>query len=396
VTDRLPRNAFARLSSLLEPLTPPTGLAPIALHLGELQFHPPSMLLDNLVSPADWSRYPPLGGTPELRHAYEQWLLGRFGTRTGNLGVEPTPGAKQAMALLITDSVRRKRMQGTAQPVVALPNPFYPTYYAAVSESQAQAEFYDPEPSRVTRSLKEALDRAGPRLCAIIICHPGNPSGDVYDSSVLAKFAAIASDSGAILLVDECYIDTYVDAPPPGYLQLVAQGQVSYRGTAVVHTLSKRSGVPGLRSGFVAGDPALVDGYARVNRTCGVSLAKPVCDAAARLWSDEAHVEANRARLRENWVTADQVMRCVPAYRRPAAGFFLWLRVQDDEAVTRRLWARAALKVMPGRYLGCVDATGGNPGAGHIRVALVHDRPTVELALIRLRDAILEEETNNA
>jgi aspartate/methionine/tyrosine aminotransferase len=200
--------------------------------------------------------------------------------------------------------------------------------------------------------------------------------------------AKAAADADALLLVDECYTDLWAGRPPTGYLSLVERNAVEPGRFLVLHSLSKRSAAPGLRSGFTAGDPETVADYAYHNRVCGVSSPLPVCAAAARLWQDDSHVLRAREALARNWELADGILGTVPRYRRADAGFFLWLPVDDDEATARRLWRDHALSVMPGRYLGAVGHDGVNPGAGHLRIALVHEEPLMLEALVRLRDGM--------
>ncbi len=234
-------------------------------------------------------------------------------------------------------------------------------------------------------AVMAAVDAAGGRAAAIIVCNPGNPQGEILSAHVLRDLAKIAVASGAVLIVDECYTDLTFGLPAPGYLAVAeeAGGAGPY---VVLHSLSKRSGAPGLRSGFMAGDPDTVAAYAQYNRNCGVSTALPVNAAAAALWADDAHVARGRALLAGNWDLADCILGDVPQYR--LAGFFLWLPVAADEAAARVLWQQHGLRVMPGRYLGTETEDSPNPGAGYLRIALVHEESLMREALTRLRDAV--------
>ncbi|MFD6422864.1 aminotransferase class I/II-fold pyridoxal phosphate-dependent enzyme [Streptomyces sp. NPDC060198] len=390
-------SAFARLRALNDGVPAPAGLVPVQLHLGESRLGTGGVDGTLLADPDGWTRYPPLGGTPALRTAYTGWLRRRFGAGPlldgRALAVEPTPGTKQALATALALAVERVRSAGggaaervggaEGRPVVVLPNPFYPTYHAATAAVGARPVFYDPRGGPA--ALEDAVATAGGAIAAVIVCDPGNPRGELLATEFLDAATRASVTADALLLVDECYTDLWLARPPAGYLALVRRGAVRPERFLVLHTLSKRSGAPGLRSGFAAGDPGTVADYARHNQACGVPTPLPVCAAAARLWDDDAHVERARAELAANWALADRVLAGVAGYRRADAGFFLWLPVGDDEAAARALWRDQALTVMPGRYLAAGGPDGTNPGAGHLRVALVHDEPLMREALHRLR-----------
>ncbi|MCD0453407.1 aminotransferase class I/II-fold pyridoxal phosphate-dependent enzyme [Actinocorallia sp. API 0066] len=374
-------SAFDRLRALLDGAAPPPGLAPIALHLGESRLAlPHGVDLGPLADADGWTRYPPLGGTPELRAAYTGWLARRFGvTRAladGRVAVEPTAGTKHAVAAAVALAVART---GGAAPVV-LPNPYYPTYRAATSSAGAEAVYY-PADADVPAAVAKALADAGGHAAAVVLCDPANPGGTFLTPAELTAVAAHTAAAGALLIVDECYTDLSTGPLPPGFLSLVEHNEHS--SFLVLHTLSKRSSMPGLRSGFAAGDPGTVAAFAAYNRACGVSMAGPVARVSAALWADEAHVARGRAALARAWDAADELLGGLPGYRRADAGFFLWLPVPDDAEAALALWREQALTVMPGRYLAA--ATGaGNPGAGHLRIALGHPEDTVRAALTRL------------
>ncbi len=382
------RSAFARLRELQQGIPTPPGLEPVQLHLGESRLQAAEAGVTPLADPYGWSRYPPLGGTAELREAYCGWLERRFGVREildrRALAIEPTPGTKQAVATALARSVQRVRVSGEA--AVVMPNPFYPTYHAATVAAGARPVFYAPGDGAA--SVAAAVAAAGERVAAVVVCNPGNPCGGILSDTFLQDVAKAAVDADALLLVDECYTDLWAGWPPTGYLSLVERNAVEPGRFLVLHSLSKRSAAPGLRSGFAAGDPETVADYAYHNRVCGVSSPLPVCAAAARLWQDDAHVERARRALARNWELADRILGTVPRYRRADAGFFLWLPVDDDEATALRLWRDHALSVMPGRYLGAVGRDGVNPGADHVRIALVHEERLMLEALVRVREGM--------
>ncbi|MEV5886550.1 aminotransferase class I/II-fold pyridoxal phosphate-dependent enzyme [Streptomyces sp. NPDC052020] len=389
-----PRSAFARLRALLHGVPPAAGLDAVELHLGESRLGPPPAIdFTPLASAEGWTRYPRLGGSAELRAAYGQWLGRRFGVRhslsDGTLALEPTPGTKQAVAVTLSLAVADARRARTGVPAVVMPNPFYPTYRGGAEAAGARPVFYTSYDAGDAGPVEAAVRAAGGRAAAVIVCNPGNPRGEIMPADTLRAVARIAARAGALLVVDECYTDLSLGRAAPGYLSLVEEDGGAAGPFVVLHSLSKRSGTPGLRSGFLAGDPRTVGAYAGHNRLCGVSCALPVDAVSTALWSDDTHVARARAALAKNWELADETLGDLPRYRRAEAGFFLWLPVGDDEETTRRLWSSHALMVMPGRYLAAEGPEGVNPGLGHVRIALVHDAVLMRTALTRLRKALL-------
>lgn len=375
-------SAFDRLRALLAGIPAPAGVTPIPLHLGEARLVTPPVDGRLLGDVTGWTRYPPLGGTPELRAAYTGWLERRFGAhlgaavRGGSLAIEPSPGTKQAVAAAIALAV------SASAPAVVLPNPFYPTYHAAVRAAGGRAIFYGHAPEAA------AAVAARRDVAAVVVCSPGNPRGETHAPGTVRAIGAAARAAGALLIVDECYIDLVHGSSTGGFL---TSGLAGGAGRfLVLHSLSKRSGMPGLRSGFVIGDPGSVAAYADHNRTCGVSLAAPVCAVAARLWADDAHVARLRSAVSANWDIADELLGELAGYERAEAGFFLWFPVRDDEEAARRLWRAEAVTAMPGRYLGAATGRGPNPGAGHLRIALVHEPDRTREALTRVRRVLTE------
>jgi N-succinyldiaminopimelate aminotransferase len=224
------------------------------------------------------------------------------------------------------------------------------------------------------------------------LCTPANPQGTVASLSVLKDAILLARKHDFVLVSDECYSEIYDEIPPTGALEACAQLGEGLSNVLVFNSLSKRSSVPGLRAGFVAGDPALISRFGKLRAHGGAVQPIPVMNAAAALWRDEAHVEASRALYRAKFNDAAEIFGAAFDFYRPPGGFFLWLDVGDGEAATQKLWRDAGIKVLPGAYLARDDKkTGGaqdNPGGAYIRVALVHERERTRAALLRMKQIL--------
>jgi aspartate/methionine/tyrosine aminotransferase len=270
-----------------------------------------------------------------------------------------------------------------------MPNPFYNVYLAGAVMAGAEPVLLSV--SAATGHLP-ALDELAPsllaRTAAFYICSPANPQGAAADRAYLERLISLARQHNFVLIVDECYSEIYTRDPPVGALQAAAALGVGFDNLIVCHSLSKRSNAAGLRSGFVAGDPAVLAGFARLRSYAAAVQPLPVLAAATALWRDEEHVRASRALYLEKYELADARLGGRFDYYRPDGGFFLWLNVGDSEAATRRLWTEAAIKVVPGAYLGRADERGSNPGSSAIRVAMVHNLATTATALQRLVDTL--------
>lgn len=223
------------------------------------------------------------------------------------------------------------------------------------------------------------------RTALAYLCTPANPQGTVADLETLKQAILLARQYGYVLAVDECYSEIYDGAPPAGTLQACAELGGALDNVIVFHSLSKRSSVPGLRSGFVAGDPRIIAAFARLRAYGGAVTPLPILAAAATLWQDEAHVVENRTLYQAKMTVAQSLLEGRFGFSKPAGSFFLWLDVGNGEAAAQKLWGKAGIRVLPGAYLAHTDETGVNPGTPFIRVALVHDIETTTTALHRLR-----------
>ena len=373
----LPEYAFPRLRNLLDSHRP--GGEPIAMSIGEPR-HP----LPDFVGPIlaayleDFGKYPPNEGAPGLLAAISGWLMLRFGARVGPERIMVLNGTREGLfdaCMALCPEIKNGR-----QPVVAMPNPFYQVGAQPVYAPATAATGFLPDYASLPADI---LDRTA----LVYLCSPANPQGAVASRDYLADLLHLAEKHDFILLADECYSEIWRDAAPAGALQVAADIGADPERVAVFHSLSKRSSLPGLRSGFVAGGPRAIARFRQLRSYGGAPVPLPVQHVSERAWSDESHVEASRALYVEKFKAADRIFKGVQGYRPPEAGFFLWLPVDDGERAALKLWRETGVRVLPGAYLGR-DAGGGNPGQGYIRVALVAPKEETQRGLTLLRDCL--------
>ncbi len=387
---------FARLRTLLDGIDPPAGAEPLAMSVGEPQHAAPSLIGEALAANDHlWNRYPPIAGTEEFRDAAAGWLERRFRLPSTLIdrvhGLLPVSGTREA--LFLTAQLAVSARDDGVKPAVCLPNPFYAAYEGAAVMAGAEPVFLD---ATAETGFLPDLDALTPELldrtALVYFCSPSNPQGAVADLDYLRRLIGLARRHGFILAIDECYAEIYDTAPPPGGLEAAAGiDGGALDNLLVFHSLSKRSSAAGLRSGFVAGDPALIADFARLRAFSAAGMPLPVIAASAALWRDDAHVEENRARYRAKFDLADAVLGDRPGHLRPAGGFFLWHDLGpegDGEAAARMLWREAAIKVLPGAYLTRPGADGINRGNRYVRIALVHDESVLADALPRLAEGL--------
>jgi aspartate/methionine/tyrosine aminotransferase len=385
----LPEYAFPRLRTLLDRYPP--GGTPVAMTIGEPKHPFPAWIGEILAAHLDgFGVYPPNDGTPELLAAIAAWIERRYGTTVPQDRLMVLNGSREGLfgaTLALCPEAKRG-----ARPVVLMPNPFYQVY--ALGALAAGAEPVYVPASAATGFLPDyaALPPAVlDRTAIAFICSPANPQGAVAGAEWMADLLALAERHDFAVFSDECYSEIWREAPPPGLLSVAARTAADPERAVVFNSLSKRSNVPGLRSGFVAAGP---QGMARIRSLrayAGAPLPLPLQRVAERLWADEAHVGANRALYQEKFVLAEQILAGMQGWRAPEGGFFLWLPVPetvgDGEAAALKLWRETGVRVLPGAYL-ARDSGGENPGRGYIRVALVAPRDEMQRGLIRLRDCL--------
>ena len=390
--DRLTDYPFDRLRALLDGIPPPLGMRPLILSVGEPRHAPPPMVAETLARhAADWGRYPPVEGTAEFRRAVAGWLQRRYELPEGLVDpdrhVLPVAGTREALFLIGQVAVPAEK--GGHPPLVLMPNPFYQVYFGAAVFARAEPVFL--QATRETGFLPDlaAIDAATlARTAMLYLCSPANPQGAVASPTLLQSAVALARAHDFVLCVDECYADIWDAEPAPGALAACAALGEGLDNVVVFHSLSKRSSVPGLRSGFVAGDARLIAAFRRLRAFGGAALPLPVLAASTALWNDDAHAAANRTRYRTKFDLAERLLEGRFGFARPAGGFFLWLDVGDGATAARTLWAQAALRVLPGAYLAKDCRDGSNPGRAYIRVALVDDQDATEDALRKLLNVL--------
>ena len=389
--DRLQSYPFQRLRALLEGATPPAGLRPIPLYIGEPKHPTPEFIKRTLIEHLDGlATYPLTIGSEELRAAIAGWLerrytLPRVDPATQVLPVNGTREALFAFAQAVVDASR-------PDPVVVCPNPFYQIYEGAALLAQATPLFLNSVPARgYAFDLAEIAPEVWKRTQLLYVCSPGNPTGHVLSLEEWGTLFELSDRYGFIIAADECYSEIYFDESRPtlGALEAARHfGRTEFPNLVVFSSLSKRSNVPGMRSGFVAGDAAILKKFLLYRTYHGCAMSLPIQRASMAAWGDERHVVENRRLYREKFDATLKILSPVTAVEMPAAGFYFWLPTAiSDTEFTRRLYEDQAVSVLPGSYLGR-DAHGVNPGRNRVRIALVAPTEECAEAAARIRDFI--------
>ncbi len=386
----LPEYAFPRLRRLLDGCPP--GGPEIAMSIGEPRHPLPAIIAERVAdAAADFSRYPPVEGTPDLRAAISDWIARRYGPRLDpDTRIVSLNGTREG--LFNAPLALSPETKNGVRPAILMPNPFYQAYGAGALAAGAE-----PVPVPATAETGFLPDYAAlppallDRVTLCYICSPSNPQGAVADMAYWRALLALAEKHDFIILADECYGEIWRGAAPTGALEAAEAAGADPERVVVFHSLSKRSSAPGLRSGFAAGGPRAIDAIARLRAYGGAPVPLPIQHASAALWRDEDHVAASRALYDAKFALADRVLGDMPGYASPPGGFFLWLRTGDGEAAALRLWRERGVRVLPGAYLGRETAHGPNPGRDYIRVALVADAAQVERGLTAIRETFPAE-----
>jgi N-succinyldiaminopimelate aminotransferase len=378
--DRLQPYPFERLAGLLGSAASSAPETLIDLSVGEPRHQPPAFIAEEIITHLHGlSSYPATRGGPALREAIARWLCRRYGldplTLDPGRHILPVNGTREALFAFAQCVIDRGR-----QPLVLMPNPFYQIYEGAALLAGAEPGYIHTTAENRWLPDFETVTRAQWQRCQLLyFCSPGNPTGAVADLSALRRLIELADRYDFIVASDECYSELYHDeaSPPPGLLQAAASlGNTDYRRCVVFHSLSKRSSVPGLRSGFVAGDARILESFFRYRTYHGCTMPAHTQAASAAAWNDEGHVIENRALYREKF---DAVLQTLALdCERPAGGFYLWPRVPvDGVRFARELFQRENVKVLPGSFLSR-RVNGIDPGEYRVRIALV---PSIDLCI---------------
>jgi len=387
--DKLHPYPFEKLQALKAGTTPPADRPHIALSIGEPRQAAPAFVLDVLRNALDSAaRYPLTKGEAALREAIAGWLEQRFALPAGGVDPEtqvlPVTGTREALFAFAQAVVDRTR-----DAAVLLPNPFYQIYEGAALLAGAEPVYLNTEAENGFVPDFDAVPDAVWERCQLLyLCSPGNPTGAVLDIDTLRKVMALAERHDFVIAADECYSEIYFDEarPPVGLLQAAAAaGNPGFRRCVVFHSLSKRSNLPGLRSGFVAGDAEVLARFLRYRTYHGCAMPLHHQAASIAAWGDEAHVVENRRHYRERFDAVLEILSPVLDVQRPEAGFYLWTPTPiPDTDFARGLFAAENVTVLPGSFLSR-DTADGNPGAGRVRMALVAELDECIEAARRIR-----------
>jgi len=367
---RLHSYPFEKLAALKAGANPPAHLPHIALSIGEPKHPAPPLALAALTDAlAELNQYPVTAGTPQLRAGIVAWAQQRYGLKhLTPKQVIPVNGTREALFAFAQAVVDRR-----GQPLVITPNPFYQIYEGAALLAGAEPYYvnclaennYLPNFDQVPASVWQ-------RCQLLYICNPGNPTGAIMPKSQLVQLLNLAEQYDFVIASDECYSEIYFDEMPTGLLTVCEEmGNEQYRRVVVFQSLSKRSNLPGLRSGFVAGDPEIIEKFLLYRTYHGCAMSLPAQAASVAAWADELHVESNRGLYRKKFNQVLPQLQSALSVKQPDAAFFLWAQTPvDDESFARELYSHCNVTVLPGSYL-AREAHGCNPGANHVRMALV-------------------------
>lgn len=366
---------FEKLALLKAGITPPAHLPHIALSIGEPKHEPPAFALEAIANNLELLRqYPVTSGTEELRQACAQWCEQRFDLPNNSvkianvLSVNGTREALFAFAQAVVDNTQES-------PVIISPNPFYQIYEGAALLAGAEPYYLNcREESGYLPNLDEVPEEIWLRCQLLYLCTPGNPTGAIAPLDYLVKLIELSDRYNFVIASDECYSEIYFDYKPAGVLQACASmGRMDFKNCVIFQSLSKRSNLPGLRSGFVAGDAAIIAKFLKYRTYHGCAMPMVAQKASAMAWQDESHVEQNRDAYRQKFSQVLPLLQTAYDVQMPDAAFFFWLKTPiDDQEFAQRLFAEQNVTVLPGSYL-ARESNGVNPGTNYVRIAMVAD-----------------------
>ena len=364
---------FEKLRTLLSDITP-ANKRYIALSVGEPKHDAPQFVLDALIEELRGVQtYPSTRGSDEFRRSVAAWLCQRFSLDNAetlaNHHILPVNGTREALFAIAQCALDRTNPASD----VLMPNPFYQIYEGAVLLAGCKPAFYNIS-ANADDDVNAITDKQFESCQLFYLCNPGNPTGSVLSQEVIEQLIEKAHQHNFLIVSDECYSEIYRNSagPPTGLLQTAHKmGNTEFSHCLVFHSLSKRSNLPGLRSGFVAGDQKIIEQFLLYRTYHGCSMSPPVQHASAIAWQDEKHVQVNRAAYDKKYDAVLALLQPVLSVSQPDAGFYLWPELPiDDTTFTQRMLQEQNVALVPGSYLGR-EVNGINPGAGHVRLALV-------------------------
>lgn len=384
----LPPYAFPRLRALLDHI--PAGGDVVNMTIGEPKHKFPAWVTDVIVENSQgFNSYPINEGIPELRGAIGDWVARRYGvTLDVDQQVIVLNGTREGLYNASMALVPEEKNGQT--PVVLIPNPFYQVYMIGALSVNAEP-YYMPATAETGHlpDFSAVPEDVLNRTAVAYLCSPSNPQGAIATAEYWRDLFALAEKHDFQIFADECYSEIYRGEAPVGALEIAAEVGADPERLVVFHSLSKRSNLPGLRSGFAAGGPKSIARMRMLRAYAGAPLPAPLQHAAAAVWNDEDHVIANRAAYAEKFAIADEIFGNLEGYHSPEGGFFLWLPVENGEEAAVTLWRESGVRVLPGEYL--AQGKGDeNPATGFIRVALVADNDDIRRGLTAIRDTLYE------
>lgn len=363
--------------------------------VGEPQDPPPSFVTEILARPGGgYGRYPPIAGTPQLRKACGDWLRRRYGLREGAIDPEtqilPLAGSREGLFYAPFALVPEEK--GGGRPVVLIPNPFYGVYPAAALAAGAEP-YYVPsrEHTNFLPDFSSVPESVLARTVAAFCCSPSNPESACAGTEDWRRLFRLADEYDFTVLADECYAEIYDRIAPVGSLAVRLAAAPGCERLLSFHSLSKRSNLAGVRSGFMAGPRELIANLRAFRNLAAPQIPVPVMEASAAAWNDDAHVAEARALYAKRFDLAGRILGSRRGFRRPPGGFYLWLEVGDGAAFAARLWRETGVRVMPGAFMAMEEFPGkpaSNPGHARVRIALVHDLLTIGAALERMAEIL--------
>lgn len=390
--EKLQPYPFEKLKTLIAGTSPDTSLPHIAWSIGEPKHEPPSFVLQSFSNEIQkFRQYPATKGIIELRQAISDWATKRFSLTKNTLSAErhilPVNGTREALFAFAQTVIDRNK-----KPLVLMPNPFYQIYEGAALLAGAEPLYLNCLPeNNYQLDLDSITEQQWSRCQLIYICSPNNPTGSIISSGDYKKLIALADQYDFVIASDECYSEIYMDDDntPSGLLEACAAlGRNDYSRCVVFHSLSKRSNLPGLRSGFVAGDADIISAFFGYRTYHGCAMPLPAQVASIKAWQDEAHVIKNRQLYRDKFTVVERILKDTWPLIKPQAGFNFWAKTPiGDELFCRQLFEQQHITVLPGSYLSR-ETDNINPGKNHVRMALVAPIEECEQAAYRIKTFI--------